>query len=626
MERNRTIDAELPAWLWFIIVLFGVVTIISGFLVGISLHKSAELESTVATEHDVKQLKKLILNSTTEILESLMDFQSQARVFLEPDSTCGPTWSQDTTMAIPSDAQLQLIVCMKQNPDSQLQSIVQQVSDPDSESYGNYLNIANVTEQVAPSAEARAAVMSWLQSNGITNIRSNANRDLLHIRANCSILESTFRTNFRMFKNSLTGRRSIRSCSQYSVPAGIGAHVDFVSLLLRTPSVRISPQASILPPSSFSVSLRDLPPNVVTPVAIRERYNVNKSDAASSADVSQAVVEFGDSFFSPKDLRQFFNNFVPYSNAKRISKQVGANDPDNPTVEASLDVQYIMAMGAGVPTEVWSSFEDIMVWAFDIGSMENIPVVHSVSFGWDVQGQPSPVQQRRLCAEFQKLAARGISILFASGDSGVGCTGCKKFVPSFPATCPYVTAVGGTRFINGTAGEEAAAIQFGSGGGFSTVFPRPSYQNSAVQTYLQSENVSFPDDSFFDSSGRAIPDVSALGSNIIIINDGKEELVAGTSASAPIFAGLISYLNDLRLQNNLPLMGFLNPWLYKMAEQDADAFFDVTEGSNPFFDRSSGGFSMQCCTVGFEATAGWDPVTGLGTPNFEKLAELAVAT
>lgn len=618
-------SAEFPAWVWIIIFILALMLIAVAFLLGFSLHKSAKLESEAATEHDVKELKKIIKNTTTQIIDQLLAFEMNERVYLEPESTCGPTWSQDTMMAIPSDMQLPLIVCMKQNPNSQLESIVQQVSDPDNEDYGNYLSIANVTEQVAPSDEAKATVMNWLMSNGITNIRFNANQDLLKIRANCSILESTFRTTFRMFRNGLTGRRAIRSCNQYSVPAGVAVHVDFVSLLLRTPSVRISPQASILPPSS-GFFLRDLPADVVTPVEIRERYGVNKSNAPSSTGISQAVAEFGDSYFSPKDLKQFFNKFVPYSNDKKISRQVGANDPDNPTPEASLDVQYIMSMGAGVPTEVWSSFEDIMSWAFAVSSTQNVPVVHSVSFGWDVQGEPSPTQQRRLCAEFQKLAARGITVIFASGDSGVGCTGCKKFVPSFPSTCPYVTAVGGTRFINGTAGEEAAAIQFGSGGGFSTVFSRPSYQNSVVQSYLESDNISLPDQSFFDSSGRAIPDVAALGSDIVIINDGKEELVAGTSASAPIFAGLVSYLNDLRLQNNLPLMGFLNPWLYKMAEQDADAFFDVTEGSNPFFDRSSGGFSMQCCTVGFEATAGWDPVTGLGTPNFEKLAELAVAT
>merc|ERR1719161_3536313 len=92
------------------------------------------------------------------------------------------------------------------------------------------------------------------------------------------------------------------------------------------------------------------------------------------------------------------------------------------------------------------------------------------------------------------------------------------------------------------------------------------------------------------------------------------QTVAGTSASCPVFAGIVSLLNDAQIKNGKKPLGFLNPWLY----QNAHAFTDVTVGSNRI-DRS--GLSVQ---YGWDAVKGWDPVTGLGTPMFNKLLAAAL--
>ena len=207
----------------------------------------------------------------------------------------------------------------------------------------------------------------------------------------------------------------------------------------------------------------------------------------------------------------------------------------------------------------------------------------------------------QLCNAYAQLGARGTSILFASGDGGVAgsqTTTCSKsFLPTFPSGCPFMTSVGAT---TGTT-ETAATF---SSGGFSNVFARPSYQSTAVATYLTALGTT--NSGKFNTSGRAFPDVSAQGQNVQIVQDKATESVAGTSCSSPIFASVVSLLNDRLIAAGKAPLGFLNPFLYSAA--GAAALNDVTTGDNP-----------GCGTNGFPAKAGWDPVTGLGTPNFAKL-------
>jgi tripeptidyl-peptidase-1 len=270
-------------------------------------------------------------------------------------------------------------------------------------------------------------------------------------------------------------------------------------------------------------------------------------------------------------------------------------------------------------------WDDLTTWVGELSNETNVPWVHSVSYG--SQGDyPSISYRDRLNAEFQKVGVRGVSILFASGDDGAGCQGIGAaspqacdctFYPSFPATCPYTTSVGATKFISGASGPEAAVSLFKSGGGFSQAFPTQDYQSDDVEAYLKS-GVELPAACSFNATGRATPDVAALGDeHFQVINGGSTIAVGGTSASCPTFSAIVTLLNDLRLNNGKSTLGFLNPFLYQIASSNPTAFFDVTEGDNK---------NTNCCRSGsldgFLCSAGWDPVTGLGTPNYEVLKTL----
>jgi len=256
-------------------------------------------------------------------------------------------------------------------------------------------------------------------------------------------------------------------------------------------------------------------------------------------------------------------------------------------------------------------YTDVITWVTEIGNATNPPLVHSVSYGSQAQW-PSTDIHDRVDVEFQKFGARGISIIFASGDSGTGCILCNSFKPSWPASSQYVTAVGATEFINEAGGAERAVSMFGSGGGFSSADNQPSYQQAAVSNYFKVQT-ELPAAHFYNNSGRGTPDVAALGMGFQVVVSGEVQTVGGTSASAPTFSGIIALLNDQRLSAGKSPLGFLNPWLYQTQAAHADAFFDVTVGNN----------QHGCCgLVGFKCAPGWDPVTGLGTPNFAVLSKL----
>lgn len=149
---------------------------------------------------------------------------------------------------------------------------------------------------------------------------------------------------------------------------------------------------------------------------------------------------------------------------------------------------------------------------------------------------------------------------------------------------------------------------FYSGGGFSNVFPLPSYQSSAVTNYLTRYPPPYSS-AIYNNSGhaRAYPDISALGLNLATVYLGDIYGVGGTSASTPLIGGVVTLINEARIASGKGPVGFLNPTIYKHPE----AFNDITIGGNP-----------GCGTEGFTCEVGWDPVTGMGTPIYPRLLEV----
>ena len=223
------------------------------------------------------------------------------------------------------------------------------------------------------------------------------------------------------------------------------------------------------------------------------------------------------------------------------------------------------------------------------------------------------------------MGLRGITVFVSSGDDGAAGSEARAdpnqcgFNPQYPANCPYVTTVGATMGPESGNPEVACSSQNGvsiitTGGGFSNLFSRPSWQDAAVRKWLKTSQV--PPTSMFNTTGRGYPDVSSLGNAYHVIIGGQDYQVSGTSASSPVFCGMVTLVNGDREVNGKPPLGFINPLLYSLPMH---VFHDITSGNNKC---CAGQQNPVCCPNGFYCAPGWDPVTGRGSIDFAAFASV----
>lgn len=198
-------------------------------------------------------------------------------------------------------------------------------------------------------------------------------------------------------------------------------------------------------------------------------------------------------------------------------------------------------------------FEDLLNLALRDSSIS----VLSLSYGiYEVHMVDSLSASNTL---FMQLGAAGVSVFASTGDNGAffAIPGCSQFAPSYPASSPYLTAVGGTTLGSNPQGlscptEVVSSVEFSgvitSGGGFSSSAsqPRQTWQNTAVQAWYTSAQCPKPDGSLYTLGGRAYPDISMLAHNYEIVSGGSAQAVDGTSASSPVLAGIIAMYNQVR--------------------------------------------------------------------------------
>ncbi|KAJ7098373.1 peptidase S8/S53 domain-containing protein [Mycena epipterygia] len=409
----------------------------------------------------------------------------------------------------------------------------------------------------------------------------------------------------------------------------------------------------------------------ITPACLRALYGLEYVPTAASKN-SLGIVEYTPQAYRPADLDMFATNFSSIGpslkGARPILQAVDGGVVQNIATsfgyngESNLDLEYAMNLVTGYQNVTLYQVGDLQMGASfnnlidaldgsfcsfeggddpvndgeypdplpggfqgqDCGTITPARVI-STSYGYN-EADLSPAYAVRQCTEYAKLGLMGVTCLFSSGDNGVAGNGglClnangtqtasgKVFNPSFPSTCPFVTAVGATQINPGadvTDDESACEQVIFSGGGFSNYFAMPDYQKGVVESYLATNPPPY-DGTIYNATGmsRAYPDISANGANYVVAVDNEFGLVFGTSASAPVVGAILTMINDARLARGKSPIGFINPTIYSPAFEGA--FNDITKGTN-----------QGCGTSGFEAAEGFDPVTGLGTPNFPRLLDL----
>mmetsp|Transcript_17099 Transcript_17099/g.45517 ORF Transcript_17099/g.45517 Transcript_17099/m.45517 type:complete len:578 (+) Transcript_17099:116-1849(+) len=527
------------------------------------------------------------------------------------------TWALGRKPAAQSPIELVVSLRLQDSRRAELERVFWEVSDPAHPRYGRHWAVAEITELLAVPAAQVQLVSEYFSSHGAWLVREAPNRDMLTVTMPVQAAEKALNTTIHEFTHrEHTHVRILRATRHYALPADVAELVSMVGELLQFPRLRskdLEGQPNVGGSGQWpnACSTRACA-GLVTPEVLATRYKLPNASTAAAAAVanSMAVAEFQGQYYEPSDLTKFSS---ACHRDVEVAHDIGTNRPSG-GIESELDIEYIRAIAPTVPlTVVYNAEYSLLKWANEITSMSDSPLVHSVSYGNDEVQQTSKEYMYTCNTAFMKAGVRGLSILFASGDQGVcGRSGCgifihSRFHPDFPAASPYITAVGGTDFEGAGIGPETAWSA--SGGGFSDTFDIPAYQEVVVAAYKADPDADLPPQKFWNNTGRGYPDVAALGGTktpYCVATGGAFTGVAGTSASSPVVAGVFARLNGLRLAAGRPPLGFLNPFLYK----NPGGFQDVTSGVN------GGGKAY-----GFKAIKGWDPATGLGTPDFEALSK-----
>ncbi|KAK6984776.1 peptidase S53 domain-containing protein [Favolaschia claudopus] len=542
------------------------------------------------------------------------------RAMVVHDSRSEPARGFVKSGLAPVASDLTLRIAMKPNNIAGLESALYAVSDPASALYGQHLTADEVAAFVKPTNETISAVSTWLTENGISSAPVTPAGDIVEIVIPVGKANQLLSTEFSVFSHVDSSKTSIRTL-QYSIPASLKDHIDFVhptTSFTRPLTGRPKLTAGKTKPAENVTSASEAVPSscnsVITPACLQAMYGMPTTPATQKSN-KLGVSGFVGQYANQADLQAFLTSYRPdmvSTTSFTFQSQDGGVNTQTPRssagVEANLDTEYTVGLATNVPVTFISvgeygsdgvnGFMDMI--AALIGEPTGTrPNVLTTSYTYEETDLSRSVATT-LCNTYMQLGALGTSILFSSGDGGVSGSQpqpCTNFMPTLPADCPFVTSVGSTGGITETASSF-------SSGGFSNYFPIPSYQTNDVATYLNS--LGNTNSGRFNRTGRGFPDVAAQGENFEIAWDSQFETVGGTSCSSPTFASIVALLNDELIAAGKPPLGFLNPFLY--SAKGRAALNDITTGNNP-----------GCSTNGFPATKGWDPVTGLGTPNYAAL-------
>lgn len=562
----------------------------------------------------------------------------------------------------------EIIIAVQQNNLDVLEEMVLERSTPGSSKYLQWMTFDQIGSVISNN-DGYDAVVSWLSNIADAKISWHSPRkEYIKVSAPLKVWETELNTIFYTYQDlsQLEKEPSIYIVAhEYSIPIGLKSHISSIFNTVQVPprfnkkylkgqsSINNSFRDDVIfeSPSKSKLETSLDSSSAVTVSKLNSFYHIPSN--LGSSKIQQSVFETSMESFSPKDLSLFQSMYgltaqeaqAPYGyNTSSCYPSTAPSSAD--CYEGNLDIQYIMGVAQNVASIYWyvGGSNPFVTWITQVASETNPPSVNSISWG-TYENEVSASTLNSFNTEAMKLAAMGVTVLASSGDSGVSNFGCscsqsssssilpwstasswtgKGYFPSFPATSPYVTAVGGTMGLNTGSSEIACQSQLGgvitTGGGFSMYFPTPSWQSKSVTNYL-SAVAPTPG---YNPQGRAYPDISLMAVEFPVVVNSQLTTLFGTSASAPVMAAMVSLVNSARYSRGLGPVGFINPTLYSLGESATitDIFNDIASGSNNCC--ANGNYptaNTTCCSAGFNSSVGWDPVTGWGSIYYPSFAE-----
>ena len=458
-----------------------------------------------------------------------------------------------------------------------------------------HLSRSEFADQHGADPAAIAKVEAFAHEHNLTIVETDAARRVVVLAGTAAMMQAAFGVTLHCYEHD--GGMYRGRTGQVNVPADLLPLIDGVFGLDNRPQAKSHYRHFAGRAGAKATTLSYTPPQV------GQLYNFPTN--LNGKGQSIAIIELGGGYRS-SDLKTYFKKLgIALPKVVSVSVDRGRNSPSTANSadgEVDLDIQVAGAIAPAAQIVVYfapntdQGFLDAVTTA--IHDTRYKPSVLSISWGAPESGWTAQAIQA-MDQAFQAAAAIGVTVCCASGDSGStdGVTDGLAHV-DFPASSPNVLACGGTQ-LNGANGQVTSEVVWNelpaggsTGGGVSDVFNLPTWQAGAGVP---------PSINPGGRIGRGVPDVAgdadpATGYQIQI--DGKLYVIGGTSAVAPLWAGLLALINQ-KLGTSV---GYLNPLLYQQLAQTG-ALRDVTSGNN----------------VGYQAQPGWDACTGLGTPDGVKL-------
>jgi kumamolisin len=570
--------------------------------------------------------------------------------------------------AAPTGLKLTLQIGLVAN-NSGIASAVKTYSDPTSSSYGKYPSLSTLASKYGAKSSVSNAVQSYFKSEG-----NSPQLDVTHLRVTVTVsigkAQGIFGTKWNLYKTGTPNQYLALPVNTPKLPKGLSGNVDTIAGLRANVShgaskvssasvVKASPRrdgARVREKEYFGGTptrtgtvapncLDTADPGVLTfgtglfPNQIQTAYGIAPLHAAGLYGQGSRLAIVGEAPTPVADLNAYRSCFGLPGTALKVHNAGSIQ----PILESSLDAQTVALVAPQLSNlDLWvqnlddnaddgdvDGFLEMIAAPIEAaGNGSPLPDVISISYGeCEATVQPFTASRTLVERELAAAAALGITVVIASGDSGSST--CSRGVPasqltsaekaaqtSWPATSPYVLAVGGTNLTLNADNSIAATgawndTQYpapytqaaGGGGGLSILNSRPWWQPATS----------------FSMGKRMVPDVAAFadpnpGYPIVCStsvqscgagyrNGQSIAFVGGTSAAAPLVAGMIALWKQQARQAGLPKPGFVAPLLYAMRAKNPQAFVDITQGTNALF----GG---PCCT----SLPGFDLTTGLGSP------------
>lgn len=446
------------------------------------------------------------------------------------------------------------------------------------------------------------AVRDFAEAHGLAVVEESSARRTLVLAGSVAQFNEAFGVELQHYSHPQGTYRGRTGVVQ--IPAELHGIVEAVLGLDNRPQARAHFRMKTAGPKRRSRPAR-AGATSFTPLQLASLYAFPPGDGKGECI---AIIELGGGY-RPQDLQTYFAGLgVPAPAVTAVSVDQGANqptgDPNGPDGEVMLDIEVAGAIVPAAAIAVYfapntdAGFLDAVTTA--IHDDVRKPSVISISWG----GPESTWTQQAMSAmdqAFQAAATLGITVCIAAGDSGsTDGVGDGNNHVDFPASSSYALACGGTSLqASGKAiarevvWNDGNAASGAGGGGVSAVFALPPWQRGLDTTDAEGNRSPL--------AKRGVPDVSAdadpqTGYDVLV--DGTSAVIGGTSAVAPLWAGLIARINALTGR----AAGFMNPALYSQPA----ALRDITQGNNG----------------GFAASPGWDACTGLGSPDGAKVAAI----